>query len=292
MRRLCSTVLVASLIAASAYAAIPAAGAAGAPTTYYLAVGTSLAVGVQPNVGETTGYVGRVLRNERYRIPGLGLKNVGCPGETSRSMITGEGSLCDYAAGSQLDAAVAFLEAHQGQVAFVTLDVGANDLLERCLRNSGLIAGSCAVDLAPRLERRVARIADELRTAAGSGVPVVGMTYYNPFLGLWVVPGGHALARAGQRAWVVLNSVLASAFGSTGAATADVAATFRIDDFDHTVVLPGFGSLPLNVARTCAWTWFCSERSFGDPHPNAKGYGKIALTFERELRRVLPGPLV
>ena len=48
-------------------------------------------------------------------------------------MITGKNSLCHYAAGSQLDAAVAFLEAHPGQVAFITIDIGANDLVERCL---------------------------------------------------------------------------------------------------------------------------------------------------------------
>jgi lysophospholipase L1-like esterase len=292
MRKLCSTLVFASLLAAGLHAGMPAAGAAGAPTTYYLAVGTSLAVGLQPNTGETTGYVGRVLRDARQQIPGLSLKNVGCPGETSRSLITGEDSACDYAAGSQLDAAVTFLEAHHGQVAFVTLDVGANDLLLRCLRSSGLIAKACAVDLGPRLEQRVAKIVDALRTAAGPDVPIVGMTYYNPFLGLWVLPGGRALARADQRAWVVLNSALGSAFDDAGAATADVAATFRIDDFAHTVVLAGFGRLPLNVGRTCAWTWFCSKEFFGDPHPNATGYRKVALTFERELRRVLAVPLV
>ena len=45
-------------------------------------------------------------------------------------MITGKHSPCHYAAGSQLDAAVAFLEAHPGQVAFITIDIGANDLFD------------------------------------------------------------------------------------------------------------------------------------------------------------------
>ena len=48
-------------------------------------------------------------------------------------MITGRKSQCHYAAGSQLDAAVAFLQAHPGQVAFITIDIGANDLVARCL---------------------------------------------------------------------------------------------------------------------------------------------------------------
>ena len=67
----------------------------------------------------------------QQQIPELTLRNVGCPGETTRSMITGKHSLCHYAAGSQLDAAVAFLGAHPGQVAFITLEVGANDVVDR-----------------------------------------------------------------------------------------------------------------------------------------------------------------
>ena len=46
---------------------------------------------------------------------------------------------------------------------------------------------------------------------------------------------------------------------------------FRIHDFSHTVVVPGRGSLPVNVARACRWTWFCSQRYFGDPHPDPRG---------------------
>ena len=67
-------------------------------------------------------------------------------------MITGVHSPCHYAAGSQLDAAVAFLEAHPGQVAFITIDIGANDLLNRCIDRTGLIDKACAVDLVPRIQ--------------------------------------------------------------------------------------------------------------------------------------------
>jgi hypothetical protein len=63
--------------------------------------------------------------------------NLGCPGETSDTMING-GCLwttdvgptlrVDYS-GSQLDAAVAFLRAHRGKVSPITLSIGTADLL-------------------------------------------------------------------------------------------------------------------------------------------------------------------
>jgi hypothetical protein len=203
-------------------------------------------------------------------------------------MITGKHSLCHYAAGSQLDAAVSFLEAHPGQVAFITIDVGAQELVDRCLAPTGLIDWECTTGLRPELQARLTQIVDALSTAA-PGVPIVGMKYYDPFLGLWdLVPGGHALARADQRAWSVLNTGLTAAYVHAGAAVADVAATFRIRDFKHTVVVPGQGRIPVNVALACSWTWFCSKRSLGDPHPNRTGYRKIARTFDRKLQGLLP----
>ena len=124
---------------------------------------------------------------------------------------------------------------------------------------------------------------------AAPGVPIVGMTYYDPFLGLWgLIPGGRALAHADQRAWTVFNDALTSAYGHAGATVADVATTFRIDDFDHTVVVPGRGRVPVNVALACRWTWFCSARHTFDVHANRTGYRKIATTFHRVLKPLLP----
>ena len=289
MRRLSSAVVAATLIVSMLQGGIPAARAGGGDTVSYLALGTSMAVGFQPGPGETAkGYVDDLWRSMQQQIPGLTLRNVGCPGETSRSMITGKHSLCHYAAGSQLDAAVAFLQAHPGQVAFITVEVGANDLIERCLPDSGRLDRACAADLLPRLQTRLTHIVDAL-AVAGPDVPIVGMTYYDPLLGFWgLVPGGRALARADQRVWTDLNATFATAYTDAGATVADVAATFRIDDFTDTIVVPGRGPLPVNVALTCRWTWFCSPRFAGDPHPNRTGYRKIARTFDRELQGLLP----
>ena len=259
-------------------------------SVYYLSLGTSLARGYQPGKGRTNqGFVDELWRSIRQQIPAIGLRNVSCSGETSRSMITGKNSRCDYHAGSQLDAAVSFLGKHPGQVAFITVEVGANDLVNRCFDGrTGLIDRACAVDQRPRLQARLERIVDALSSASGEGVPIVGMTYYNPFLGLWgLIRGGRALARADQRAWTVLNAGLTTGFQGSGAKVADVASTFRIDDFKHTAVVPGRGRLPVNVALTCRWTWFCSPSSFADPHANPRGHEKIANTFARKLRHVL-----
>jgi hypothetical protein len=290
MRRISSVVVAATCVVSMLQGGILAAHAGnGGTASYYLALGTSLAVGYQPGKGETPrGYVDDLWRSIRQQIPTLTLRNVGCPGETTPSMITGKHSLCHYAAGSQLDAAVSFLEAHPGQVAFITIDVGAQELVDRCLDPTGLIDHACAIDLRPGMQARLTRIVDALSTAA-PGVPIVGMKYYDPFLGVWgLLPKGHALARADQRAWAVLNTGLTAAYGRAGAVVADVAGTFRIHDFKQTVVVRGQGRIPVNVALDCRWTWFCSNKSLGDPHPNRTGYRKIARTFSRELQGLLP----
>jgi lysophospholipase L1-like esterase len=288
MRKLSSVVVAATIIVSTLQVGIPVARAGA--DTYYLALGTSLAVGFQPNRGETPkGYVDVLWRSLAEQIPGLGLRNVGCPGETSSSMITGTHPICQYPEGSQLDAAVAFLQAHPGQVAFITLEVGANDVLHGCFNpDSGRFDRACVADLLPRLQTRLTRILDALQ-AAGPGVPIVGMTYYNPFLGFWgLIPGGRAVARADARVWADMDATFVDAYTDGGATVADVAATFQIDDFTDTVVVPGRGELPVNVANAFRWTWFCSPRYAGDPHANTIGYRKIADTFEQELQAILP----
>ena len=290
MRRLSSSVVAATLVVSMLNGGLPAARAGGRGTVSYLALGDSLAAGYQPNGATGRGYVDDLWQSIQQQIPGLILRNVGCPGETSRSMITGKNSPCHYAAGSQLDAATAYLEAHPGQVAFVTIDIGSNDLFDPCVDfGTGLLDRACTVDLLPRLQTRVTQIVDALVTAAGPGVPVVAMTYYDPLLGYWgLVPGGRALARIDQRAWAVFDAGLATAYEDAGATVADVAATFQIDDFTDTVVVPGRGAIPVNVAHTCRWTWFCTPRFASDPHANRLGYRKIADTFEAELQGLLP----
>jgi lysophospholipase L1-like esterase len=265
------------------------AGVGGDPV--YVSVGDSLAVGYQPGRGRTDhGYVDDLLRRARRTIPTLTARKLGCPGETARAMITGVDSGCSYAHGSQLDAAVAFLTNHSSDVAFITIDVGVNDMLGRCMDfHTGILHRGCVVDMRPRLRHRLMHILDALRAAAGPGVPILGMTYHDPFLGFWgSVPHGRRLARIAARGWRPFNRGLKNAFEDSGAVVANVARTFRVNDFHDTAIVPGRGQLPVNVARTCLWTWFCTPKFFGDPHPNRTGYQKIGRTFARELQPLLP----
>jgi hypothetical protein len=116
--------------------AVPAA--ASARTTWYVSLGDSLARGVQPNaagksVVTNRGYADALFKAERRSRRGLRLKKLGCPGETTTTMI--KGGICRYAGGSQLAAAKKFLRTHR--VAFVTLDIGANDV-DGCLKNGSI----------------------------------------------------------------------------------------------------------------------------------------------------------
>jgi hypothetical protein len=53
------------------------------------------------------------------------------------------------------------------------------------------------------------------------------------------------------------------------------------------VPLPGVGTVPLNVARICEWTWMCAPSPVGpNIHANATGYRHIAAAFERAIGRL------
>ena len=101
------------------------------PKARYLALGDSLAFGLQPDMDFSHGYVDDFMSNlSRHGVKYLA--NMGCPGETSSTFINGG---CPYPylrkylySDSQLAAAVAYLKYYRGQVSPVTLDIGASDL--------------------------------------------------------------------------------------------------------------------------------------------------------------------
>ncbi len=96
-------------------ASSPAARRAAPPVSYYLALGDSLSQGVQPDASGASvrtqeGYANQLYSALRVHQPGLRLVKLGCPGETTATMISG--GICRYPGGSQLAAAVRFLGAH------------------------------------------------------------------------------------------------------------------------------------------------------------------------------------
>jgi lysophospholipase L1-like esterase len=250
------------------------------PATYYLALGDSLSQGVQPDAAgastETTqGYPDLVYAQLRRGHPTLQLVQLGCPGETTKTMI--HGGICRYPAGSQLAAAVAFLHAHRGHVLLVTIDIGANDP-EDCVSQPSLGKLASCIRQVPGAAANLTTILATLRAAVGPGVRFVGMSYYLPELAEWRNGMlGHALAWASERLAITYNDRLDHAYAQAGVGVADVLGAFDTTDFGDPVTVPGIGTLPRNVALICEWTWQCAPPPRGpNQHPNPAGYRVIA----------------
>ena len=254
------------------------------PASYYLALGDSLAQGVQPNatgdsVETQQGYPDQLYAALRPRHPGLRLVKLGCPGETTSTMI--DGGICQYPGGSQLAAAAAFLRAHRGHVLLITIDIGANDL-EDCGSQSNVIKVlSCFVTDMPGAVSRLATIMARLRTAAGPSVRMVGMSYYLPALARWRDgSSGQAIAKLIERLEAGYNDLLEHVYANSNAKVANVFGAFDTGDFGDQVTLPGIGAVPRNVALLCRWTWECAAPPRGpNQHANTAGYGVIARAF-------------
>ncbi len=248
---------------------------------YYVSLGDSFSVGTQPigqppnvDIDTDQGYADKLYRLLHEDDPKLDLVKLGCGGESTRSMRFGsvdpsEGFSCGppgfylhhYPHKTQLAEAVAFLHAHRNHVSLVTIDIGGNDVL-----------GGGGV---PQVEANLPVILSDLREAAGPGVPIVGMTYYDPFLAQVWFTSFDLVALQAEANSHVFNGALESIYGSFGDPVAEVDEAFSNND--TTIQASG---LPLDVQRICEWTWTCVA---GDIHPNTTGYAVIAQAFEEAL---------
>ncbi len=253
------------------------------PASYYVALGDSLAQGVQPDAAGVSVETGQGYANQVYAVlrpghPGLQLVKLGCPGETTATMING--GICRYPDGSQLAQAVAFLRAHRGRVSLVTIDIGANDP-EDCGSQPNLITiASCYATHVPGAVTNLDTIMTRLRSAAG-GVRIVGMSYYLPALSEWRdgTPG-RAIAWLTERLTASYNDLLDGVYTRSGAQVANVFGAFDSSDFGNAQAVPGIGTVPRNVARICQWTWACTPPPRGpNQHADQAGYAVIARAF-------------
>ncbi len=250
------------------------------PASYYLALGDSLSQGVQPDAAGASvetgqGYPDLVYATLLASHPSLRLVRLGCPGETTQTMM--RGGICHYSAGSQLAAATAFLRAHRGHVFLVTIDIGANDL-EDCGNRPSLTQLASCIGQLPKATANVAAIMASLRAAAGPGVRIAGMNYYLPALAEWRTGLlGRATAQLSEKFAVAYDDLLKRAYGQAGITVANVFGAFETTNFGDPVTVPGIGSVPRNVARICQWTWECAPPPRGpNQHANAAGYRVIA----------------
>jgi lysophospholipase L1-like esterase len=238
------------------------------PSDYYLALGDSLAYGVQPDKvdaglppsGFDTGFVDVFAARLRAFNRAIRVVNYGCPGESTVTFRAGgcpwlaEGrKLHDAFHGSQRTAAFAFLAAHRGRVSPITVTLGGNDMvamLEGCKNLA------CVEARAPRalisFGARLTSILRQLRAAAPTAeIVVTGLWNFN----IPELARTNALFRS-------LNTVIARSAAAAGAHFADVMPTFN----------PA-GSVAKQRARLCTLTFICSR---GDPHPKNAGYRAIA----------------
>jgi len=290
MRRIAASIAVLMAIGGLAVAgAVPAVASPNVPQwstgSYYLSLGDSLAQGVQPNstgvsVETDQGYPDQLFTALRMTNPTLRLVKLGCPGETTASMI--HGGICTYGAKSQLAAAVRFLKRHSGHVQLVTIDIGANDLNPCLVLTNITQIVTCLEQVFPPMLKNLAHIMTELRAVDPSPGVIIGMNYYNPILADWLegTKAARTLARDSVALAQAFASDLAGVYTKFGAPTADVLSAFRTTKFKPVVNTPAFGPLPLNVALICSYTWECAAPPVGpNEHANKLGYGVIANTF-------------
>jgi lysophospholipase L1-like esterase len=240
------------------------------PQSYYLALGDSITYGFQPTKAKAgarpsafdTGYVDVFAARLRKLSPKVQVVNYGCPGESTVTFTRGgcpafadRIKLHDAFRGSQLGAALSFLQAHPGEVSPITLTLFGNDwlplLLDTCKGNVACVrkhAPSATASFASRL----GSILQRLRTAAPNAEIIV--------TGAWN-PDPSQLQQLGP----IYRSLESSIARASTASQARVAK-----------MLPVFnpaGNVRSQRARLCSLTFICSK---GDPHPTDAGYRAMA----------------
>jgi lysophospholipase L1-like esterase len=279
VRRIVSSVVV-SVAALAASVAIAPAGGADPVVHYYVSLGDSLSRGYMPGSGDTDqGYADDLFATLQASDPGLQLVKLGCSGETTGTMINGGKCTDRYPAGgpSQLTVAEQFLRDHRGQVTYLTLDIGANDV-DGCAP-AGSIDLQCVAQGVATIAQNLNTILSGLTAASGRLPRSIGMNYYDPFLAEWLSgPQGQVIAAASATLLEGINTTESLEYVAYGWRVADVATAFHTLDFLNRRATPPYGVLPQNVAYICNYTFMCSVQNI---HANVAGYQLIADAFAK-----------
>ncbi len=225
---------------------------------YYLALGDSVPVWDGSN-----SYPNLLLQRYQSSYPGLQLVNLAVSGETTTSMLQD----------GQYAEAVQFLHRERRKVAFVTIDIGGNDV-EGCALSAD---PQCFPQAEATMEKNLETILSGLHTAAPH-VRIFGMSYYDPVLGLWLSAGSlrqQALATIPKV--VTLNNELDYLYGRRN--TANVQRAFSVTDLK--LINSQWGKAPVDVVDACSWLDIQCP-NFGGDDPNEQGAVlQIAMAFER-----------
>src|SRR5258708_3238929 len=197
----------------------------------------------------------RTLSSNLEQCRGNACPNLWGGGKHGSSISFGGGK-CPYPVTSQLETAVAFLNAHPGKVSPVTLDIGSNDVLGDINPSTCAVQSTFTADLATLDSNLTGTILPDLLGALTVNGRVTGsivmMNYYNPF------PNCQASAQFTQD-FNEFNTHLATDVSKFG---------FIVDVFG------AFGGI--TTPNICTYTWICTVR---DSHPTDLGYNIIANTF-------------
>lgn len=279
---LCAITLVGAL---SSFSSI--ASASTFSSGFYLAIGGSESVGVQPTAsvpnGERTddGYTNDIVADETTLGVSLDLHEIGCPGETTTTMLYGDDS-CYSSPDSQLNEAIDFLKAHQDESGLVTIDLGFNNV-KACLAHLSTFP-ICLNQQTMVVSNQLTSIVTSLKAVAGPNVIFVGLNHDDPYLADSLEGGsGPKIANASLSMVRQLNQILHNVYSSLHVPIADVAAAFSLNDTNSAKVQKNVAT-KVRSLEVCELTWMCALAPYGpNVHPNDAGYLAIAGAIEAVL---------
>lgn len=281
MRRSIAGLSIVAVVISLVFASAAAASSAG----YYLDLGASVSLGVQPSpvsghgAPTSTGYANDLIAQQLALGDDLHLVQMGCPGETTSSFVTGL-DRCYHAPDDQLAEAVGFLHDHPDDRTLVTVDVGFDDIVS-CLWHR-VVDAACLDQRLAAVPGQLAHIVGTLRDAAGPHVLFLGVGAYDPFLADAAQdPAAQSFAEASLDAIGRLNAQLRAGYASAGVPMVEIASLFSGDDRDADAVEAS--SLVAMAEHTCTMTWMCTAAP--NIHPNDAGYRAIAGAIEAHLPR-------
>lgn len=280
--------------------AAPAAAKSAPKTKYAIALGDSFSAGVQPGPGvkenfsdPKVSYAGQMLgRASKVLKQKLKLEMLACGGATTQSMQGEEIKPCSPGVGgfklpykntsaktSQLDYALKFMKEHKGQIAYVTMTIGGNNLLKCVDSATGGFDLACIGDANTSIKAELPALARKIKKAAGPGVDLIGSGYPDPYLQFYLRgPDQAAIAQASLGIQAGLTDALKESYGTAGWKFVSVDELFGTAiPFDQTTNLDPYGQIPIAVANICEYTWMCAPAPQGpNIHPDRAGYALYA----------------
>ena len=210
------------------------------------------------------GFVDRLGVDLRSIEPTITTVNYGCPGESTVTFIQGgrpwrsQGyPLHNDFAGYQLDAAVAFLQAHPGDVSPITISLVLNDVqqfIADCAFDPVCIQQGAAATTR-QITTNLATILKRLRASAPN-VEIIVLGPYDPFIGN---------LEFADPLFMALNDAMAETVAGASARYAEIFPTFNPQ-----------GDVDAETRTLCTLILWCT---YGDGHPSDLGYQVMADTI-------------